>query len=293
MLPRRHDISGLAVRTHGGFTLIELIMIMIIVGILAGVVAPLISRPVAAFIAESRRGALVDAAQVVLDRMSREVRLAVPNTVRVNGTGSVVEFLRSIDGGRYRADPPGTDYLNNNPADFDIIGNLSTCAALLPTAPTCAKESTCYVVIGNQGPGTGADAFNGDDIAPIQSCVSGGADDGVSDRINLSTAKVFNQPSPNQRFQIVDTPVTYLCDLSAGTLRRYDGYTITADQSNVDTDAELTAAGAASALMAQNVSSCQFSFDAGVTNLLSVALSVSENGESVTLYRKIRVENEP
>ena len=288
-----------------GFTLIELVLVMVLVGILAGIFAPLIARPVEAFFAEARRGQLVDTAQVALDRMSREIRLAVPNSVRVDPTGRVVEFLRTIDGGRYRTAPNGLlgDSLNFSISDtsFDVIGNLAT-GSQLNVPATCAKEGKCYVVVGNEGPGTGADAFNGDDIASINQCLAGSAIalDGsdhivIQSLLGLLGGKKFPQPSPNQRFQIVDTPVTYLCDPTAGTLRRYDGYTIMADQSDVDTDTKLTGLPnpAESSLMGDDVAGCSFSFDASASYLLTASLTLSQDGEQITLLKKVRVENQP
>lgn len=280
-------------RNHG-FTLIELVMVIIITGILAGVLAPLIARPTSAFIAETRRGALIDTAETALDRISREVHLAVPNSVRIDGTSRVAEFMRTIDGGRYRYYAPGNlDFASTT--GFDVIGNLTACNSLSSTniATTCAKESACYVVVGNLGTGSSSDAFAGDNTAAIQSCTVDGGGAG-SDHIDLTAAKTFPQQSPNQRFQIIDTPVTYLCDLTAGTLRRYDGYTITANQANVDTDAELTSLTnpAESYLLAKDVSACQFSYDAAITHLLTVTLTITRDNESITLSKKIRVENQ-
>jgi MSHA biogenesis protein MshO len=284
-------------RLDGGFTLIELVMVIIIVGILAGVVAPLIARPTAAFIAETRRGALVDTAETALDRISREIRLAVPNSVRIDASSRVVEFLRTLDGGRYRASDIGRLIFSVPSPGFDVIGNLSSCTSLdlLNIATTCAKESACYVVVGNQGAGTGNDAFNGDNLGKIQYCAAGLALNGDgSDHLFVLPAKKFSSTSPNQRFQIVDTPVTYLCDPAAGTLRRYDGYTITANQANVGTDAELSGLSnpAESSLMADNVSACQFTFDSSATSMLTASLTITRDGESITLSKKIRVENQ-
>src|SRR3546814_11151581 len=46
----------------------------------------------------------------------------------------------------------------------------------------------------------------------------------------LTAAKKFPQPSGQQRFYLVDTPVSYLCNPAAGSLRRNAGYPISAAQ---------------------------------------------------------------
>ena len=66
-----------------GFTLIELIMVIIITAILGTVISRIISRPVEGFVDISRRAELVDIAEVSLRKMSREIRLALPNSVRL------------------------------------------------------------------------------------------------------------------------------------------------------------------------------------------------------------------
>ena len=282
-----------------GFTLIELVMVIIITGILAGVVAPMIARPTAAFIAETRRGALVDTAETALNRMSREIHLAVPNSVRIDPTSKVVEFLRTVDGGRYRAQDADNLDFGTTDSSLDIIGNIASCAQLdvSPLVPNCADNIGYCMVVGNLGAGTGDDAYKGDDIAPIQSCAAGMAASGDgSDHITLATPKQFPQPSPNQRFQIVDTPITYLCDTAAGTLRRYEHYEIRPNQADVDTDAELTSLPvnpAESSLLAKHVSACQFSYDGVMTRVLTVSLTITRDNESITLNKKIRVENRP
>ena len=81
------------------------------------------------------RASLVDAADLALQRMSREVRLALPNSVRIRsgtstgletcaaggGTVCAVEILRTADGGQYRSDFDGTDNDVCAPADDDRL----------------------------------------------------------------------------------------------------------------------------------------------------------------------------
>ena len=88
-----------------GFSLIELIIVIILTGILAGILFTIIRGPLQAYVQVERRATLVDIVETALQRMTREIRLALPYSVRANTPGGyvAVEFLRTIDGGRYRS----------------------------------------------------------------------------------------------------------------------------------------------------------------------------------------------
>ena len=109
-------------RQQSGFTLVEMIVVMVITGIIGGMVAIFIRAPVQGYMDSARRAELTDIADTALRRMARDVRSAVPNSVRLSGS-TVIEFLPTRDGGRYRANTPG-NVLNFGTLDgsFDIVG---------------------------------------------------------------------------------------------------------------------------------------------------------------------------
>src|SRR5688572_28968845 len=96
-----------AASTEPGFSLVELVVVIVITGIIASVVGLFITGPIQAFLDQSRRAALVDTAQIALTRMGRDLRGALPNSIRTNGT-SALELLATLDGDRYRVEAPGT-----------------------------------------------------------------------------------------------------------------------------------------------------------------------------------------
>jgi MSHA biogenesis protein MshO len=89
---------------QGGFTLTEMVMVIVITGILAGIVAVFIAGPVGGYVDSARRAQLTDAADAALRHLAREVRLALPNSMRVGTDGSnrYIEFIMTSAGGRYR-----------------------------------------------------------------------------------------------------------------------------------------------------------------------------------------------
>ncbi|HVY65681.1 MAG TPA: type II secretion system protein [Gammaproteobacteria bacterium] len=283
-------------RRDRGFTLIELVITLVISAIVVSFVSMFISGPVRGFTDQTRRARLVDAADTALQRMSRDVRRALPNSVRVTTAAGVtaLELLGTIDGARYRAQPPGTaaQILDFAAADgaFDVLGPFTQLAK--PWSSTSA-----YLAIYNVGV-PGADAYElANVITPAGTTITVAADGGTGeDRVTLTPAFRFAYGSPTQRVFLVDGPVTYLCDPVAGTLLRYSGYTISPSQANRDSAGELLAAGATQSLMANQIGGCVFTYTAGTAEragLVTLQITISSQGESVSLLQQVHVDNAP
>ncbi len=285
-----------------GFTLIEMVVVIVLTGILAGVLSQFISRPVEAYVAQSRRGELVDIAGMALDKMASELRKALPNSIRVGCGGRCVEFLHQIAGGRYRAQSPG-DALSFNPADadnaFEVLGGLNPSHPIVAGAGAndCRSGKAACVVIYNTGY-AGTDAYHGDNMATVTALGGTPLTLQFNNQGFSNGLRAFPAASPEQRFFIIDTPVTYLCDPVQGTVRRYSGYTIRASHSAVDSHAELVgqANPAEWSLLADHVQRCGFTYQPATpqrNGLVTLQLEVAERGEQVTLLQQAHVSNMP
>jgi len=128
-----------------------------------------------------------------------------------------------------------------------------------------------------------ADAYTGTNRATL-------AATSTTTSINLTAGKRFRLPSPQQRFFIVDTPITYHCDTGSGRLLRYSDYPISSTQNDPPT-------GASARLLANQVSACQFVYTAGTASnsgLLTLQLTLTDDaGESVSLLQQVHVDNTP
>jgi MSHA biogenesis protein MshO len=281
---------------QSGFTLIELVVTMTISVIVVAFAALFMSGPVLGFTDQARRVRLVDAADSALQRMSRDIRRALPNSVRVDNAGSiaVVELLSTADGARYRGNAPGTadQILDFSAADsaFNVIGPFTRIGKPF-------SSTTHFLAIYNVGV-TGADAYElANVMTPAGTQIDIAADTiAGEDRVNLSPAFQFAYGSPTQRVFLVDGPVSYLCDSAAGTLTRYAGYAIATDHADRDTAAELLGAGASASLVAGRITSCGFSYAAGTAEragMVTFELSVGEQGEAISLLAQVHVDNVP
>jgi MSHA biogenesis protein MshO len=212
-----------------------------------------------------------------LRRIARDLRHALPNSVRLTmpggcaGTNScALEFIPTIDGGRYRIG--GGDELDFSIADtsFDVVG------------PMPAAAPTHHIAIYNLGI-EGADAYEGSSAAThvrrAIAAVGAGS-------LTITSTNPFPFESPRQRFHVLVSPVSYICDPQAGTLTRVSGYGWP----------EAPVAGATH-LLAQRVSQCRFTYDQATSaqrmGLVTLHLSLTDGNETVTLYHAVHLSNQP
>lgn len=281
-------------RTGTGFSLIELIVVITIMGILALIIPTIIRGPLRAYVQVQQRADLAAIADTALQRMTREIRLALPNSIRISG-GNAVEFLRTLDGGRYRLQPaPGPtgnvlDF-SAQTGTFDFLGPLNNQAQIDATGAVtgqgdCFNNTVDCLVIFNTGQ-AGANAWQGDNIAAITAVGAG------SLSFNLAPVTHFPYQSPRQRFFVVDTPVSFICDTGSGRITRYSDYTIAAAQPTV------AAPPAGGNLLVDDISACDFSYDPGsATRAGMVTLSITVTkpglGEQVSILQQVHVPNQP
>ena len=270
-------------RQHG-FTLLEAIIVITITAIIAAVVAVFIKAPVDGYFASARRAELTDIGDTALRRMTRDLRMALPNSVRVTSTGGsyYLEFLPVLGGGRYRNDTdpavPSSDMLDFTQSDssFDVLGPPPTGTA-------------GWVVVYNLGV-PGASAYNGDNISQISSIRTPVATAGSMD-IHIA-AKQFPFASPGNRFQVIGTPVSYVCNPSTGALTRYANYATPTEATQ-----PTSFSSASSALLATHVSACNITYNPDIiaqqNGVVAISLQISESGESVFLYEEAHVSNTP
>ena len=276
-----------------GFTLIEIVMVIVIIGIISGMVAVFVVKPVQGYIDTVQRAELTDSADVALRRLTRDVRLALPNSLRVmtSGGNHYIEFIMTSNGGRYRDSTDGSTAGNflswtSGNLTFDVLGPM-------PSNPALAVND--YIVVNNSGTGyTPADAYAAAD--PCTNCNRAKVSGISANVVTLATNPFAGQspplPSPNARFQVVPggtKAVTYVCPITtAGNLSRYANYGFNATQT--------IPTGSPSVLAANATCTVDYTSIATVRNgllYIELKLTDSTSGESVTLFQQIHVDNAP
>lgn len=273
-----------------GFTMIELIMVIVIMGVIGGMVAVFMKSPIDAYFDSARRAALTDVADTTVRRMARDIRKALPNSLRVPNS-QCLEFIPTKTGGRYRAEEviagDGTS-LNFAAADttFNMLGSNNA----LPTNQRIVSGDV--IAVYNLGPGI-VDAYQQDNTASVvaPSPVDPASAPGET-RITINSTKtpangnmLFSLESGSKRFHVIpkdEKIVAYVCN--GGKLYRTASNSFT------------SACPATGAVLADKVSSCNFVYngsDLQRNALVQLTVKFTDNNETVSLYHEVHVDNTP
>ncbi len=273
-------------RRQRAFTLVELVMVIALAGVIAVMITTVMLRPLQGFVDQSRRAELVDLASTALNRMTRDIRLAVPNSVRVAGS-TRLELLRSPGGGRYRAslidgvrrDPPAC---NADPCVVEALG---------PMIGVEDWDELNWMVIYNIG-GTN----NGDNSWPPLN----GAVSVISPKVSMSYAAgnlslsgggiesfQFKYASPQHRFFLADKVVGYQCS---------GGQIVRAEFESLELPGGYDYSGATPVVDHVDCANSGFTYTPGTnirSGLVTVKLTLSQDGETITLLQQVHVDNAP
>ena len=274
-------------RQQSGFTLVELIMVIVILGVIGGTVAVFMKGPIDAYFATARRAGIADVADTTVRRMARDIRKALPNSIRLGGT-QCIEFIPTRMGGRYRAQDIVPSPSDNTGLRFDIADNRFNMLGI-NTAPIPADQRIMIgdvVVVYNLGI-DGASAYAGNNTATV-SAVGVSPANANETQIDISSALPFPLESPTRRFHVIpkeEQIVSYSC--AGGKLYRSNtnyAYTTSCPAPTVGTTPIIA-----------SEAGCTFAYDASdIRNgLVKLSLTFSSAGESVSVYHEVHVNNTP
>lgn len=271
---------------------------MVIMSVLAVMTTSMITLPVQSYVDQEGRTRLVDDAESALRRMQRDLRQALPNSIRITGGGQVLEMLHVLDAGRYRANKDGTLAANAGLCASDPAGDVldftaaDSCFQVLGSFSNFNPQATAgeFLVIYNLNDAAYLDINSTAMTDPNYQRINRIAvtNSGNAGLVKFAAIK-FPLSSPQQRFFIVDTAITYRCNISTGQLLRYSGYTISAAQPNPPA--------VTGQLQAEHVSACNFTYASGAATragLVTAAVTLTNaDGEAARLMQQMHVDNAP
>ena len=269
-----------AVACQHGFTLVELVMVIAIAGLVAVLISTVMSNPLQSLVDQSRRAELVDKAAMALNRMARDIRLAVPNSLTV--TGTTLNMLPIAAAGRYRANQPNGSGPRLDPPQCTQLGPSCSIDIL---SPITANATPHWLIIYNTGVSELGSVASPSVISPKSFTWTT-----TTLSANLQNFR-FKYASPQHRFYLANEVVSYRC---AGAGLGVNG----SGTGKIwrDVSESLDGSSATESLVIDAVSSCSFGY-ASATNirsgLVTLRMTLTQDSETITLLQQVHVDNAP
>ena len=272
-----------------GFSLIELIVVIVILGVLATSVSTFISFGTQIYTDAKDREQVVSSARFAIERLNREIRTAVPNSIRINAnslTGSsakqCIEFTPIILSAIY------TDIAVAPELASDEIKVIAFDEALFNTAFPPGLNVGVYILNTDELYSSSDKVFSLLNNVIVKS--------GNEWTLTLASKETFAENSPTERLFFFNQSVSYCVQNSL--LTRHQNYS--RDTDNIPTPS------ASGVLMAENIDMFDDSvlpvvippFKVENATLLRnamvlVKLTFNINNESIVFNNEIQVPNVP
>lgn len=200
-----------------GFTLVELVIVMVLLGIAVVGMSTLLGNMSGIYLQSAEREKLLGQSRFVLERLNRELRDAVPNSLRVNNSSSwsCLEFVPFRHIARYR--------------NLTLAPDTAPTLDLVSQDPAFAVSAGQWLLI---YPSVDSDIYTPSSTQKVQlhnTPLLNDADGiAATRRLQLSQAFGFGTGSPATRVYLLAPPVSY-CALG-NEIRRYEGYALQSTQ---------------------------------------------------------------
>ncbi|MFQ3171235.1 MAG: MSHA biogenesis protein MshO [Oleispira sp.] len=268
------------------FTLVELVMVIVVLAILATGSVKFISQSAQGMVDSAERQVLASTASIAMEKVLRQVRRALPNSVRAfdDGGNSCIEFVPILHSSEYVSVPIASAETNFDAiAFFNAVGGESGYVAVYPIS-----ESSVY--------GT-SPATDRSISTTVASASPAGIPSANLQTITFESPSSYRFPtgSPRKRFYLVSDPISF-CEDTNGRLWRYQNYGFHPDSSS-----SIPTSGADSILIADSLQVNSLSFNIlqaqlqrnAVIRMSLVIVRSNSSLESLELSQEVQLRNVP
>jgi len=276
----------LSFKSSKAFTLVELVMVIVVLGILATGSVRFISQSALGLVDTAERQAMASSATIAVEKVLREVRRALPNSVHTfnDGGNECLELVPIVHSSEYLSVPTASSESSFNSIAF--IGADGTESGFVAVYPN-NKDSiygTNPATVRSVSTSTATASAVGVPGANLQTILFDGG-----------TNYRFPTESPRKRFFLVSQPISF-CDDANGRLWRYQNYGFHPDSSG-----SIPTAGAERILIADSLQANSLSFNILPAQLqrnavVRMSLVIARSGsatEQVDISQEVQLRNAP
>ncbi|MEI6859065.1 MAG: type II secretion system protein [Shewanella sp.] len=218
-----------------GFTLVEMVVVIIILGVMMVGVNSFVIMGTRIFVESTSVDQVLSQSRFVIERMTRELRNAVPNSLRVTDNPSTFQCLEfvPIEASASYLDLP---IFPQTASDEGTI--MTPSLGISPDHKMLVYPLQVSHIYSATPAATEGRLFDIDTYEP------------TTNTIRFDRAVRFSESSPRARFFMVANAVSY-CFFVNGDIRRYQGYNMF--NINQPTPTDMVGGDSGSALMAENL----------------------------------------
>jgi len=255
-----------------GFTLIELIAVIVILSILSTIGIGFVVSTTESYQRTQTRALLVNTSRQALERMTRQLRIALPYSVKAVNSDSCIKFLPIVASGNYFDSVPDSE-------------NQAIDSSTIDASPVSINfGAALHITIGAMSYG---EIYGSD---PDSRAAYVGYDS-ITKALSFSPAMGWLRNSINNRYYLLDNPQAFC--VVGNELRFYEDLNIN------DDDVSLTGG---YSLIAQNIAGREladplfFSLEQGSENRnsrINISLKFSNGGETILYTQGVFIRNVP
>ncbi len=259
-----------------GFTLVELIAVIVILAIVAGFSTRFIVSSVEQYNQTQFRAKLVNKSRQALERMTRQLRLALPHSVRFTAGQGCIAFLPVVGGGNYTTRVP--DQASGGSSGTIVVGpyRVDLGEALMVSIGAMSSSEVFGV--------------SPDSVAVLNAAIAPNVNFYAAGNLNISGAKQWVRNSPQRRFYLLDNPEAFC--VVGGELRYYNEFD-TSPPWNTEVDPMNDYQ-----LLSTSVTAGALAFDLldeteSRSAVIIIDISFTEGGETVNYEQQVHLRNVP
>ncbi len=219
---------------QNGFTLIELIIVIVLLGIIATVSSKFFSNTIIGYNDADLRIELSHIGRIAIEKVNRELRNAMPQSIRVNN--NCLEFIPIVSSAHYQDQTLtyASPAVASKPLPVSGQSPASNQVDVFNLNFTAQAGVNYYLVVYPIGPGSGnGDPYGASNPGPLFNYVSQSfvnPPTNTISRLTMNGSYLFPRQSPQRRLYIVSQPVSYC--ITANLLERHSGYGFNALQAS-------------------------------------------------------------